>query len=324
MTQISRPQPGHQDSGYLDAGPYSADQWSELYKILFTGDNPTTQGPLTYVLNQLEATSPSVTTVQVDTGWGVCNGHLLKNSAAVTFTPSAPVGNSRIDVVVMVENNTAVARTQGIATPNNLIFPNDLTDYEGTASLKPYTCRLAILQGTPAGSPVAPTLDVDTATMYMVPLLQYTISTVPVIGTLVDLRQSVKSPLSQWLPMHRQGLGTVNWGTQGGASDIEIPLGVLYQVGTGGTTIGAGDLSAALSIVFPVAFDGTPVLSVTLDKTPYTPVGITLTEQLPGVIITALSATGFTCYVGRVNPASDSANVRTMGIHWTAFGPKGY
>jgi hypothetical protein len=189
MTQISRPQPEHQNSGYLDSGPYSADQWAELYKILFTRDNAAAQGPFEYVLNELAVTNPSGSDIQVNTGWGICNGHLLKADAAVTFSPASPSANPRIDVVVVVENNTAVARTAGIASGNALVFPTSLTDYDGLSSLPPYTCRLAILQGTEAGSPTAPTLDVDTATLFMVPLAQYQISTGGVVSALTNRRE---------------------------------------------------------------------------------------------------------------------------------------
>lgn len=188
MTQISRPQAGHQNSGYTDAGPYSADEWAELYKTLFTID-AANQGPLQGVLNELEVTNPSGASIQVDTGWGIVNGHLLKSSAATTFTATTPSANPRIDVVVMVENNTAVNRTAGIASGNDLIFPTSLTDYGGSASLKPFSARLAILKGTEAGSPSAPTLDADSATLFMVPLAQYQISTGGVVSALTDRRE---------------------------------------------------------------------------------------------------------------------------------------
>jgi len=188
MTQISLPQAGHQNSGYTHAGPYSADQWSEMHAALFTTD-PANQGPLQGILNELAVTNPSGASIQVNTGWGIVNGHLLKSNAATTFTATTPSANPRIDVVVMVENNTAVNRTAGIASGNGLIFPTSLTDYGGSASLKPFTAMLAVLKGTEAGSPSAPTLDADSATLFMVPLAQYQISTGGVVSSLTNRRE---------------------------------------------------------------------------------------------------------------------------------------
>ncbi|MEZ4591820.1 MAG: hypothetical protein R3D55_11870 [Chloroflexota bacterium] len=82
-----------------------------------------------------------------------------------------------------------MARTAGIASGNNLVFPTSLTDYNGLSSLPPYTCRLAILRGSEAASPTAPTLDVDTATLFMVPLAQYQISTGGTVSALTDRRE---------------------------------------------------------------------------------------------------------------------------------------
>ncbi|MEZ4591821.1 MAG: hypothetical protein R3D55_11875 [Chloroflexota bacterium] len=122
MTQISRPQPEHQNNGYLDSGPYSADQWAELYKILFTGDNAADQGPLADVLNALAVTNPSGSNIQVNTGWGICNGHLLKADAAVAFIPPNPSANPRIDVVVMVQNNTPWRARPGLPAATTWFF----------------------------------------------------------------------------------------------------------------------------------------------------------------------------------------------------------
>lgn len=189
MTQESRPQAGHINTfPTSDVGPYSADQWATMFSALFQGDQATTQGPLIRYKNELEPTESPANQININTGAGVVVGHWFFSNASMAFTPAAPAGNPRIDVVCLVQNNTAIPVTAGLATANNLIFPTDLTDYNGTPSIEAFTCRLAILPGNEAGAPVAPTLDADTATLYMVPLYQYQISIGGVVTANLDRR----------------------------------------------------------------------------------------------------------------------------------------
>lgn len=173
MTQSSRPQPDRIDNyPTSDAGPFSGDQWAELFQTLFTGDQQATQGPLIRYLNELAVTDNGTTQVQVDTGAGFINGHWLLNTAQETWTiPAGPAGG-RQDRVVMVENNSNTVVTQTLAG-RPLLFPNNLTDYNGTASIEPYTARLVIVRGDDVGN--LPALDQGT-TLYMVELYRYTIA----------------------------------------------------------------------------------------------------------------------------------------------------
>ena len=117
MTQASRPQADHITNfpAPSDPGPYSADQWAQLFQIVFTGDQQTTQGPFIRYLNELECADNASNAVTVDTGAGICNGHILISSEQETFAiPAGPVA-TRIDRVVMVENNTNVEVTQTVA-----------------------------------------------------------------------------------------------------------------------------------------------------------------------------------------------------------------
>ncbi len=339
MTQISRPQPEHQNNGYLDSGPYSADQWAELYKILFTAGDAVGQGPLKNVLNALAVTNPSASNIQVNTGWGVCNGHLLKNDAAVTFTPPNPSANPRIDVVVMVENNTAVARTAGIASGNNLVFPTSLTDYNGLSSLPPYTCRLAILRGSEAASPTAPTLDVDGATLFMVPLAQYQISTGGTVSALTDRREyctfatevvtGMLADLSVTLGKlaadsvddtkagnrvpqfyRRQGGSATNWATAG--TTTQTPGAVRMQMGQADFGSINPGVSATVSITFPTAFSNVPLVIGTAMRTAGAG-----TE--PIVVFTgSITTNGFTLYAHNAGGSLSG----TMYVTWLAIGPE--
>lgn len=191
MTQSSRPQAEHVNNGYLDAGPYSATQWRDFNNINLVGDKTAgvggfkwSRGPFLSYLNALSVSNPAGVTIQVETGAGLVNGHQLVSTAQTPFTPTTPVANPRIDIVVMVENNTAAAYN------TNLMFPTSLVDYGGVASIPPYTARIAILRGTENVAPVAPTL-IQTPTIFMTPLAQYQISVVPAISALTDRRDFV-------------------------------------------------------------------------------------------------------------------------------------
>jgi hypothetical protein len=176
MTQSSRPQADNVATfPTSDAGPYSADQWAELFQVLFTGDQEATQGPLANYLNELEPTTVGGD-ILVDTGAGFCYGHWLVNSASVTFSPTHA---AREDRVVLVENNTNATYA------TNLEFPTVLADYNGTASIEPYSCRLAILTGTGAG---APRPLVNAGGINMVLLAHYDIDGTGAVTGLVDDR----------------------------------------------------------------------------------------------------------------------------------------
>lgn len=176
MTQTSRPQAENiANFPTGDSGPYSGDNWAKLFEVIFTGDQQATQGPLVRYLNELAVTDDG-TLVTVDTGAGFCYGHWLDNSAAVVFNPS---NVAREDRVVMVENNTNAA--YGL----NLEFPTVLTDYNLTASVEPWSCRLAILTGT---GPGAPRPLVAAGGIFMVQLAHYDIDGAGAITGLTDDR----------------------------------------------------------------------------------------------------------------------------------------
>jgi hypothetical protein len=185
MTQSSRPQADHITSYPFpsDPGPYSADQWAQVFQIAFTGDQQATQGPLRY-LNELAPTTNASTEVYVATGAGFVNGRMLISTESETFTiPAGPVA-TRIDIVVMCENNTNAEITATDAG-RPFIFPNDLSEYTATPAIPAYSARLVIVRGADgAGAPVLDT----TNSKYMVELARYTINNVPTISAFTDNR----------------------------------------------------------------------------------------------------------------------------------------
>lgn len=184
MAESSRPQPGR-DTTYPNAGPYTADEWKELLGDMHLGDDSATKGPLGNVANYLEATNPAGVNIQVDTGRGMVNGAYYRNTSAITITPTTPAANPRIDRVVLVLNNTnAAISTQ---SPSGYTFQLD----GGATSIPAYSVHVAIMKGTEAGAPVAPSLEQSGSRLWMVPLAQYQISTVPAVSNFTDQRDFV-------------------------------------------------------------------------------------------------------------------------------------
>jgi len=199
MTQTSRPQQGRQ-TDYPDAGGYTANQWARIFR-LWSGDYDT-QGPFERYLNALEVTNPSGKTIRVASGAALVNGHVFFNedltdpegtASNVDFEPSTPTSGSRIDRVVLVQNNTDSSYD---GTPDYgsavLEFPSDLTDYESSASVPAHSTRLAILTGVEGGA--ARSLTQDAALdgdIWMIELAQYTIATDGTVSNLTDEREFV-------------------------------------------------------------------------------------------------------------------------------------
>lgn len=146
MTQTSAPWDGILLGDAADA-PYSADEWATLWKAqrgvgteypnygVFAGTESSGQLPL-----EVLATNPVSTNVEVQIGAAMVNGYVYRNTAVETLAVAANAsGNPRIDTVIL--RLDYVART----------------------------IRLVVKQGTPAGSPVAPTLT-QNASFWEIPL----------------------------------------------------------------------------------------------------------------------------------------------------------
>lgn len=317
MTQFSRPQGGHSDQGFIDSGPYSADQWRVVWEQLFTGDDAATQGVLKNVLNELEVVQ-NVADIEVDTGYGIVKGTWVQSvtAAHTIFTPAAPAANPRIDVVVMLQNFTATNITAGVTTPNNLIFPNNLTDYQGTASIPKFTCRLAILPGNEAGAPVAPTLDQSTLNLWMTPLAQYQISVVGAISALTDLRSFCRfstvvdgSQAQEQLPIitERQGSNATDWAPSG-TTDYAVVDKVDIQVGGYSAAIGAA-ASGVATVTFPHAFAADPLVIAMGSK------------LLPDLVIANVSSA--TATTATVQWKTDTGvNITLITFNWYAIGER--
>jgi len=65
-----------------DAGPYNDEEFCDLFKFLIQGD-PSTQGPIKNVYNELAVTAVDTDTIQMDTGAAMVDGRLYINSSAL-------------------------------------------------------------------------------------------------------------------------------------------------------------------------------------------------------------------------------------------------
>lgn len=306
MTQSSRPQADHITSfpAPSDPGPYSGDQWAELFRVLFTGDKQAVYGPFQRYLNQLEATDNAATEVYVDTGGGMVNGHVLLSSEKETWTvPAGPAGG-RIDRVVMVENNSNVEVTQSTAA-QPLLFPNDLSEYTATPGVPAYSARLAILRGNNAGA--LPALDQTTA-LYMVESARYEINNVPTISSQVDYREFCK--FSTVVLDRRQGADPGDWQDPGTTN--YIPGEMRMQAGAAEAQMEAAANVDNVTITFPVAFADKPIVYATLDS----PVGDFV---VPFTVATNSTSTTQVTFICRRTGAGDEV---TFAIHWLAIGPQ--
>lgn len=192
MTQKSLPQQGHiQDALSPDAGPYSAARWAEIWSAIFTASPD--HGPIGETGDTtLEVSLDAPLGLDVAAGEAMVGGRVFQSDAIMSFALTPPVSNTRIDVVVVVQNESASTVTTGIASSGALVFPSDLTDYDGVASIPPYSSRLAVLTGVAAPSPVAPTLDQNPDLLHMIPLAQVTLST-SAITDVADARVYTRS-----------------------------------------------------------------------------------------------------------------------------------
>lgn len=142
MTQTSQP---HDGTTTGDAGTYSDDNWTDMFRDFFNArDN---SGP--FIMSsaapdlglQVQASGPVSANVEVVAGAALVDGTYYRNTATETLAISANAsGNDRIDTIVLTKDWTA------------------------------QTVRLAVEAGTPAATPVPPTLTQTDGVEWQVPL----------------------------------------------------------------------------------------------------------------------------------------------------------
>lgn len=167
MTEKSRPWAG---VSIGDSGPYSDAQWRDAWKNMFGAGGYANAGPLLGSGTQpndgllVQAQSPAANKVNVLAGAALVQGAFYLNDATVALTIAAnSSGNPRVDTIIL--------RMDFIAQ----------------------TVRLAVLQGTPAASPVAATLTQTAGVQWEVPLAY-----ISVANAFSTILASDVQPAQQW------------------------------------------------------------------------------------------------------------------------------
>lgn len=211
-----------------DAGPYSDEDFRDYMKYMFSARNGfgllTDDGPILSSGDGsnpplwVEAQSPVAAGVRVAIGRAMIQGVYYKNTAFHNLSISGNVsGNPRIDRIVLQIDFTA------------------------------QTCRLVVLEGTPAGSPSAPALT-QTSSIW-----EYSLATVAVAASFVTIAQSDITnsypegitPVGSMMAY----IGTVaptGWLLCDGSAVDRITYGPLFTLL--GTTYGVGDGSTTFNL----------------------------------------------------------------------------
>lgn len=169
MTQISRPWEGVVVG---DAGAYSDANWQKLYQyIIGVGGLRANVGPLLgsgtqpYEGLAVQAQNPTTASIDVLSGGALVQGIAYLNDGTETFVITANAsGNARIDTVIL------------------------------RADYAQQTVRLAVLPGTPAASPVPPTLTQSLGIMWEIPLAD-----IAVANGFTSISQGNITPRHEWV-----------------------------------------------------------------------------------------------------------------------------
>src|SRR3990167_10954137 len=113
MAELSKPWAGIVTG---DAGPYSDEDWSDIWRKLFQVDR-TTEGVVRGYANQL-AVSGTSSPIAVATGAGMVDGKFYENDTAASVAMSTPAGGTRIDRIVLRKSWSAqtvrITRIKGV------------------------------------------------------------------------------------------------------------------------------------------------------------------------------------------------------------------
>lgn len=202
MAEFSFPFTG--DAGG-DDGPYAASFFAGMMSAVFGQDN-TARNDASYILRtdngtddvlEVTETSPQSNEIEIKKGKALIKGYYYYNDSDLNIVVSANNNGSgfdRIDTVVL-----------------EIDFINQVV-------------RAKIIEGTPAGSPVAPTLTKD-ATLWQVPLADILVQNLFTVIVNADIDNTVKIPYILWDV------------TQGGTGITGVAVGELIA-GTGTNTFG--------------------------------------------------------------------------------------
>lgn len=140
-----------------DASPHSESVTAAFFNAVM-GGTAANAGVLPGRLNELEPTvTGGNTTVTVDTGWGICDGHPYLRDASAAVTPTTPaVGTTGRRLVLRADWSAQTVRL------------TEISSADGTAAI--------------------PAMTQTSGTTYDIPICQYTVTTGGVVGAFQDDR----------------------------------------------------------------------------------------------------------------------------------------
>jgi len=113
-----------------DAGAYTFQEWTEVWRILFTPDD-TDEGVVFSKLNTLNGTD-GANKITIDTGYAVVDGTFYENDAPVEIAIATPSGSTRVDTIVLRKDSVAqTVRLVNIAGVEGA-GPTAITQVRGT------------------------------------------------------------------------------------------------------------------------------------------------------------------------------------------------
>ncbi len=162
MTEISRPWSGIVTG---DAGPYSDDQWTDVWKTLLAHVEAS-QGVFRDQLGELDLSSITPSPISIAAGRALVNGIWYESDAAETIAIPTPGANPRIDRIVLRADWTL------------------------------QTVRLFRIAGAEAASPVPPALVQNDGVTWDLPLWQVRITT----GGVITFNRDEREFIGQYVP----------------------------------------------------------------------------------------------------------------------------
>lgn len=109
--------------------PYSADEWSDIWRKLFQRDR-TLEGVLPDYLNELTVTNPAGVTIRTASGGALVDGTYFDNTANVDIVVVAPGGGSNFYRIVLHKSWAAQDVRISLLGPN-VVAPDAVTQVDG-------------------------------------------------------------------------------------------------------------------------------------------------------------------------------------------------